>query len=106
PPAVARLVDSLPIVPGSAPGHLITDASLSPDGQRLAVRTSRTVHVFAFDTTTIGVRKDIAPVACDVTALRERQGEGITWTSDGAALILTSEGRRSPLHVIACGAHR
>src|SRR5262249_17632921 len=34
----AELVDSLSIVPGSAPLRTITDASLSPDGKRLAVR--------------------------------------------------------------------
>jgi hypothetical protein len=38
-PVVATLVDSLPIVPGSAPRRQITDAALSPDGRRLAVRT-------------------------------------------------------------------
>src|SRR5689334_20834317 len=35
----AQLIDSLAIVPGSAPLRLITDASLSPDAHVLAVRT-------------------------------------------------------------------
>jgi hypothetical protein len=38
-PATAQLVDSLPIVPGSAPWRAITDASLAPDRRHVAVRT-------------------------------------------------------------------
>ena len=43
----AALVDSLPIVPGSAPLRLITDAALSPDAKHLAVRTYAQLFVFA-----------------------------------------------------------
>jgi hypothetical protein len=37
-----------------------------------------------------------------VTALREEAGEGITWMSDGRRLLLTTEGRRAPVHVTTC----
>lgn len=50
--AVAELVDSLPIIPGSAPFRTITDASLAPDARYLAVRTYLQVYVFATDTAT------------------------------------------------------
>ncbi|HEX7123894.1 MAG TPA: hypothetical protein VF178_16065 [Gemmatimonadaceae bacterium] len=102
-PVVAQLVDSLPIVPGSAPGAQITDAALSSAGNRLAVRTYRQVHIFATDSATGRVQRGQPHVVCDITALRERQGEGITWMPDATHLLLTSEGRRSPMHVIACG---
>ena len=51
-PATAALVDSVPIAPGSAPMRLITDASLSPNGRLLAVRTYAQVYVFATDAAT------------------------------------------------------
>lgn len=105
-PVVAQLVDSLPIVPGSAPGALITDAALSSAGHRLAVRTYRAVHIFVTDSASGRVQRGHPPVICDVTALHERQGEGITWMPGGMHQLLTSEGRRSPMHVIACGASR
>lgn len=100
--AVAQLIDSLPIVPGSAPGRLITDASLAHDGRWLAVRTYAQVYVFAVDSITGRVRQRILPSVCNVTHLDERQGEGIAWFNRGTELLLTSEGRNAPYHVISC----
>ncbi|HSA55694.1 MAG TPA: hypothetical protein VLE53_08310 [Gemmatimonadaceae bacterium] len=98
----AVLTDSLPVVPGSAPGRLITDAALSSDGRRLAVRTYTEVFVFATDSTSGRVLHGSPLASCDVTGLRERQGEGITWLGTAGLLLLTSEGNRSPMHVIDC----
>jgi hypothetical protein len=100
--AVARLVDSLPIVPGSAPLRVITDASLSSDSRYLAVRTYGQVYVFATDSTTSRVIDSIAPTVCNIIGLAEPQGEGITWYGSSRKLLLTSEKLGSPLHVIAC----
>ncbi|MGH9887407.1 MAG: hypothetical protein ACREBE_17895, partial [bacterium] len=47
--ATATLVDSLPIVPGSAALDVITDASLAPDRRHLVVRTYVQAYVFATD---------------------------------------------------------
>lgn len=102
--ATARLVDSIPVVPGSANGRLITDAALSPEGTWLAVRTYSEVFVFAADPGSGRVASRAPRFVCDITFLREQQGEGIAWLRSSGRLLLTSEGHRSPMHVIACGA--
>ena len=98
----AQLVDSLPIVPGSAPGRLVSDASLSPDGKRLAVRTYSEVFVFAMDSATGLPVRGASPTSCTILGLEENQGEGIGWWWDRRRLLLTSEGRNEPLFVISC----
>lgn len=98
----AALVDSLPIVPGASPDRLVSDAALAPDGRLLAVRTYAEVFVFAMDTATGLPVSGIAPGKCFIAGLREKQGEGIGWWWDRRRLVLTSEGRYSPLYVIEC----
>jgi hypothetical protein len=100
--ATAEIVDSLEIVPGSAPLRVITDAALSPDGKHLAVRTYMQVYVFATDSATGRVDHRVAPSVCNVVSLGEAQGEGITWADDRGRLVLTSEGRTSPLELATC----
>jgi hypothetical protein len=100
--AVARLVDSLPIEPGSAPLRLITDAALAPDGRHLAVRTYAQVYIFETEPSTGRVRADVAPGTCNVISLEERQGEGVTWLNASGRLLLTSEGRFPALHAVTC----
>jgi hypothetical protein len=100
--ATAQLVDSLPMVPGSAPGRQVTDASLSADGKRLAVRTYSQVYVFAMDSGTGRPVPNRAPTSCIILGLDEKQGEGVGWWWDSRRLVLTSEGQNSPLFVIHC----
>ena len=104
--AIAVLVDSLPIVPGSAPGRQITDAGLSPDARWLAVRTYAEVYVFATDSTTGRIRGAIPPTACNVVSLGRMQGEGVTWFGRSGKLLLTSEGQTSPMFAIDCAMPR
>ncbi len=99
---VAALVDSLPIVPGSAPLRLITDASLSADGTHLAVRTYGELWVFVTDSATGRVQHDKAPRVCDIASLGAAVGEGVGWWPGRDELVLTSEGRRSPLEFVRC----
>jgi hypothetical protein len=99
---VARLVDSLPIVPGSAPLRVITDAALSPDARWVAVRTYAQVFVFAADTASGRVITTIPPATCNIIQLGEEQGEGIGWMGASGPLVLTSEGNEEPLRVIDC----
>ena len=99
---VAALVDSLPIVPGSGIGRLITDAALAPDGRWAAVRSYAQVWIFAADPATGRIRTAVPPSTCNVVDLDERQGEGIAWLGSSGRLLLTSEGRREPLRVIEC----
>jgi hypothetical protein len=101
-PVVARLVDSLSIVPGSAPLRVITDAALSPDASVLAVRTYAQVYTFATDPATGRVLGAIPPAVCNVVAMDVWPGEGVTWLGPSGKLLLTSEGRFSPMQVVDC----
>lgn len=103
-PATAALVDSLPIIPGTALGRQITDAARAPDGRTVAVRTYTQLYVFRAVPETGRIVTDIPPTICSIAQLEERQGEGITWFGDGGAWMLTSEGVNEPLHVVACPA--
>ena len=98
----AVLVDSLSIVPGQRQGGQITDAALTPDGSYLAVRTYGDVYVFAMDTTTGLPLDGLETGPCFIASLREKQGEGIGWWWDRRRLVLTSEGRDAPMHVVSC----
>jgi hypothetical protein len=99
--AIAQLVDSLPIVPGSAPLRLVTDAALSPDGRHLAVRTYAQVYIFAAGPTGL-VDHRVNPAVCNIVPLGEPQGEGVTWANNGGRLVFTSEGANVPLHIATC----
>jgi hypothetical protein len=98
----AERVDSLDIVPGSAPLRTITDAALSPDGRHLAVRTYMQLYVFATDSATGRVDHAVAPSVCNLVSVDEAQGEGVTWADSKGRLVLTSEGRDSPLDLVTC----
>jgi hypothetical protein len=91
----------LPIVPGSAPLRLITDAALSPDGKHLAVRTYAQVYIFRTTSTGL-VDHRIAPSVCNIVSLGEAQGEGVTWADSRGRLVFTSEGANAPLHLASC----
>jgi hypothetical protein len=99
---VAELTDSLPIIPGSIPFRVVTDASLAPDARHIAVRTYAQVYIFAADSVTGAVNHSIAPSVCDLMPLGEPQGEGVTWANARGRLVFTSEGRRAPLHLGDC----
>ncbi|MBC8088279.1 MAG: hypothetical protein H7Z40_13505 [Phycisphaerae bacterium] len=99
---VGTLLDSLPIVPGSADQRQITDASLAHDSQYLAVRTYGQVFTFATDSATGRVRHDIPPAPCNIVATEAKHGEGITWFAGSRELLLSNEGRNAPLHRITC----
>lgn len=100
-PVVAKLADSLPIVPGSALQRTITDASISADGLLLAARTYRQVYIMAVDPVTHAVSQ-APPKTCNVFSLEERQGEGLAWFGSTRLLLLTSEGQNEPMHLISC----
>ncbi|MCC6318907.1 MAG: hypothetical protein IT361_14610 [Gemmatimonadaceae bacterium] len=98
----ARLVDSLPIVPGSTDGRLVTDAARSLDGRYVAVRTYDDVYIFSADSASgrPGVRRP--HTQCRVGGLERGYGEGIAWFGRSGELLLTHEGRRAPMYVIRC----
>ena len=99
---VAELIDSLSIVPGSAPFRTITDASLSPDGKHVAVRTYSQLFVYSSDAASGRVLGDVPAAVCNLTPLGEAQGEGVTWLSSSGRFAFSSEGRDAPLHLANC----
>ncbi len=100
--AVPELVDSLPITPDISVGQWVTDAALSPDGRRVAVRTYSAVFFFAVEA---GGRLTPDQGRECSFGLVEPQGEGITWL-DERRLLLTSESSsksRGTLYLLECG---
>ena len=98
----AELIDSLSIVPGSAPFRAITDAALSPDGKHVAVRTYSQLYVYSTDATSGRVLGDVPAAVCNLAPLGEAQGEGVTWLSSSGRFAFSSEGREAPLHLANC----
>lgn len=99
---VASLVDSLPVVPGERQGGQISDAALSPDAKLLAVRTYDDIYFFEMDSVTSLPKSGQTPGPCTLRGLREDQGEGIAWWWDRRRVVLTSERRNAPFHVVSC----
>jgi len=65
----------------------ITGAAASPDGRWVALRSNRTLFVYAVDS----FLKGGDPVRVDLAAFKEPQGEGVAFGS-GGELYLVSEG--------------
>lgn len=104
--AAAVLVDSLPIMPDATAGQPVTDAALSPDGRTLAVRSKQMLFVFATDSATARPIPGRPPAVCDLSALRETQGEGVGFLGgvegSAARFVLTTEGTRESLRLVSC----
>lgn len=99
---VAELIDSLSIIPGSAPLRTITDASLSSNGHWVAVRTYSQLFVYIVDAMTGRINTSVAPAVCNLVPLGEAQGEGVTWIAASGRFAFSSEGRSAPLHFANC----
>lgn len=90
-------VDLLPIPASLMTGRLVTDAALSRDARRVAVRTYRDVYFFVRSPDG-HLRTDPARPVCDIAG-REPQGEGVDFW-EGETLVLTSERGSVPAGVI------
>ena len=100
-PARASDLGPLPIPSGSL-ADLVTDAALSPDGRRVAIRTYASIYFFRLDG---GYRlsADAAVPACGIFGI-EPQGEGLAWL-DATHLVTSSEdnfGLRGGLGLVRC----
>lgn len=99
----ATRVQLLPITPDQSAGRWVTDAALSPDGARVAVRTYTELYLFPVRP---AGRLGAPTTRCTLAGL-EPQGEGVDWL-DGTRLVLTSEAplptTAGLIHVIRCGA--
>jgi WD40 repeat protein len=75
-----------------------TGAAFSPDGRRFVVRNSQFAYVW--DVVRGSVAASLATAPTIVVLPHQRQGEGVTFTPDGNALLLSSEGSRTPVWVV------
>lgn len=95
PRAVATVVDSLPFVAGGGSFEGVTDAALDAARRVLAVRTYTTLYLVPLAVEGARWRVDHArrAVRCDLTPLREPQGEGLAFVGPqpaGAARLRTT----------------
>lgn len=97
--AVARLVDTLPIQNHRPSGRLVSGAAIAPDGRRVVIRTYRDLFLFTLEAGRL--QPAAAPNRCEILGL-EPQGEAVDWF-DAGTLVLTSESRGGPVHLLRCG---
>lgn len=79
----------------------ITGGSVSPGGLRVALRTNEDVFVFTAPAGG-GVPEALATEPARFDAPEGSDGEAVSWTSDGAALLLSGEGRGATIWQIPC----
>ena len=99
-----RVGEVVPLSTGTAGGPgigglaqlLVTAADISPDGRRLAVRTYTDVYEFALPGGDLEAGLATEPVVSPLPSTR--QGEGLAYSRDGRSLLLSTEGRGSPVH--------
>jgi hypothetical protein len=96
---VAERVDSLPIVPHTGTGRLVTDAAIDASGEHVVVRTYR--DLFIFRRTAAGKLELLR--SCDILG-REPQGEGVAWLPDGRLFLVSERGlfQRGTVHIVEC----
>jgi hypothetical protein len=97
---VARVVETLPIVPDAALGRLVTDAAVRSDGALVAIRTY--TEIYFFIPRPGGALSQIGPV-CPIAGL-ERIGEAIDFQND-STFVLTSESDffgSGTIHTVRC----
>lgn len=82
--------------------ELVTDAGLSANGAALAVRTYGSLFIYRANPETGEPDQSLGPTTCDLTPLKEAQGEGVAWHPNGRLQILTSEGAAGAISVVAC----
>ena len=70
-------------------GGLTTDAAMSPDGRRFVIRGYLRAQLYDAPVSAASLERS-TPVALPF----QRQGEAVTFTADGASLLVASEGER------------
>lgn len=75
---------------------LVTAGDIAPDGSHVALRTYTDLYEWAVEGDDLAAAFDGAPT---VTPLPQtRQGEGLAYTADGRAVLVSTEGVRTPVH--------
>ena len=104
-PNELRLVSEVPFSPTGTPGGpgigsfaqlVVTAGDISPDGSRVALRTYTDLYEWTVEGDDVAGAFDGEPV---VTPLPEtRQGEGLAYSTDGDAVLVSTEGEGAPVH--------
>ena len=104
-PNALELVASVDLEPTGTPGGpgigslaqlLVTSGDIAPDGRHLALRTYTDVYEWPLQGDDVAAALRGTPT---VTPLPEtRQGEGLAYSTDGDALLLSTEGAGAPVH--------
>jgi hypothetical protein len=94
---------NIAMLPHSAKGFrdhafrlMATGGAVSPDGTRLVVRTY--TDAYEWHIKNGDVKAAIKAKPLHIALPQTRQGEAITYTRDGAALLISSEGANGPVH--------
>ncbi len=82
--------------PAAAAQLLVTGGAVSPDGRRLALRTYTDAYVYEVPGDDLAAALGGSPTVVPLPATP--QGEALTWTRDGRALLTSTEGVRAPVH--------
>jgi hypothetical protein len=87
---------------GRAGQLMVTGGAVSADGRRLALRTYTDAYVWSLSGSDV-----VGALACDplrVALPEAAQGEAVSFTGDGAALVVAGEGVPSDVTVVPLGA--
>jgi len=89
---------------GSFAQLVVTAGDISPDGSRVALRTYTDLYEWEIEGDDVAGAFGGTPA---VTALPQtRQGEGLAYSSDGSAILVSSEGEGAPVHRLTPQAER
>jgi hypothetical protein len=78
------------------PGTMVTGGDVSPDGSIVALRTYRSVLLYARGSGSVAAALKGSP--CFGPQAQEPQGEAVAFTRDGGSLVTASEGGHPMLH--------
>lgn len=78
---------------------LVTAGDIAPDGSRVALRTYTDLYEWTIEGDDVAGAFAGTPVVTPLPPTR--QGEGLTYRSDGSAVLVSSEGERAPVHRLA-----
>ncbi len=81
---------------GSLAQLLVTAGDIAPDGSRVALRTYTDLYEWAVPGDDVAAAFDSAPTVTPLPATR--QGEGLAYSRDGRAVLVSSEGQGAPVH--------
>jgi hypothetical protein len=104
-PNVLSEVASITLEPTGTPGGpgigglaqlLVTAGDIAPDGRHVALRTYTDLYEWRLDGDDVGAAFEGEPTVTPLPATR--QGEGLAYTADSRAVLLSTEGAQSPVH--------